>query len=156
MQDDEHAGSEPSQSPTEQTPGAQSGMAQDLTAAVAKLGAGEKLAVLGAAGVLAVWLVFDLLIDEYSTGSLAFVLALVVSYAAYRHHGRGSDGWAVPYQTIVWVGASLLGVLGVWFLIEELRGDIFDADAATIIGAVAFYITAIVSGVGAFQLSSKR
>ena len=156
MQDEEHTGSESSESPTEPTSDAQGGMAQDLSAAVSKLGAGEKLAVLGAAGVLAVWLVFDLLIDEYSTGSVSFVLALVVSYAAYRHHGRGSEGWAVPYETIVWVGASLLGVLGVWFLIEELRQSILDADAATLIGALAFYVTTIVSGIGAFQLSSKR
>lgn len=156
MQDEEHPAPESSEPPAEQAPAPQGGMGQDLSAAVAKLGAGEKLAVLGAAGVLAVWVVFDLLIDEYSTGSVSFVLALVVCYAAYRHHGRGSEGWAVPYQTIVWVGASLLGILGVWFLIEELRQDILDADAATLIGALAFYAGTIVSGIGAYQLSSRR
>ena len=133
-----------------------SGMGQEISSTVAKLGAGEKLAVLGAAAVLVVWFVFDLLIDEYSTGTVAFSLALIVSVAAYRHHNGGSDDWAIPYRTIVSVGASLLGILGAWFLIEEIRGDILDADAATVIGGLAFYVAAIVSGVGAYQLSSKR
>lgn len=134
----------------------ESGMGDDISATVAKLGAGEKLAVLGAAGVLAVWLVFDLLIDEYSIGAVSFVLSLAIVYAAYRHHNRGSDTWAVPYESLVWAAASLLGVLGVWFLIEEIRGEILNTDAATVIGALAFYIAAIVSGVGAYQLSSRR
>lgn len=134
----------------------ESGMGQEISATVAKLGAGEKLAVLGAAAVLAVWLVFDLLIDEYSIGTMSFVLSLAVVYAAYRHHNRGSEGWPIPYQSVVWAAAAVLGVLGVWFLIEEIRGDILDADAATVIGGLAFYVAAIVSGVGAYQLSSKH
>ena len=143
-----------SQPETETQP--ESGMGQDISATVAKLGAGEKLAVLGAAAVLAVWLVFDLLIDEYSIGTMSFVLSLAIVYAAYRHHNRGSEGWAIPYQSVVWAAAAVLGVLGVWFLIEEIRGDILDADAATVIGGLAFYVAAIVSGVGAYQLSSTR
>ena len=77
-------------------------MGQEISATVAKLGAGEKLAVLGAAAVLAVWLVFDLLIDEYSIGTFSFVLSLVIVYAAYRHHNRGSDHWTTPYGSVVW------------------------------------------------------
>lgn len=153
---DEHETDPQAPEPEPDTQATESNVGQDISATVAKLGAGEKLAVLGAAAVLAVWLVFDLLIDEYSVGTMSFVLSLAVVYAAYRHHDRGSEGWAIPYQTIVWVGASLLGVLGVWFLIEEIRGDILDADAATVIGGLAFYVAAIVSGVGAYQLSSRR
>ena len=128
---------------------------KEISETVAKLGAGEKFAVLGAAGVLGVWLVFDLLIDEYFTGHLAFVLALVVVAAAYLHHTKGSGDWAVPYKTVVSVCAGLLGVLGAWFLIEEVRGDILGADAATVLGALIFYVASIVSGVGAWQLSKQ-
>ncbi len=136
-------------------PSVGSKVGKEISETVAKLGAGEKFAVLGAAGVMGVWLVFDLLIDEYFTGHLAFVLALVVVTAAYLHHTKGSGDWAVPYKTVVTVCAGLLGVLGVWFLIEEVRGDVLDADAATVLGALIFYVASIVSGVGAWQLSKQ-
>ena len=136
-------------------PGAASGIGSDISATVAKLGAGERLAVLGAAGVLAVWVVFDLLIDEYSTGDMMFVLALVVAVAAYKHHNGGSEGWSIDYRTLVIVGGALLGILGGYYLIEEVRAEIFDADVATVLGAVLFWTASIVSGVGAWQLTRK-
>jgi hypothetical protein len=131
------------------------GIGNEISSTVAKLGAGEKLAVFGAVGILAVWLVFDLLIDEYSTGDMMFVLALVVSVAAYKHHNGGSEGWSVDYRTLVIVGGALLGVLGAYYLIEEVRADIFDADGATVVGAIVFYVASITSGVGAWQMSQR-
>lgn len=136
--------------------GAASGIGSELSSTMSKLGAGEKLAVLGAVGILAVWLVFDLLIDEYSTGDTMFVLALVVSVAAYKHHNGGSERWSVDYRTIVTVGGALLGILGAYYLIEEVRANIFDADGATIVGALVFYVASITSGVGAWQMSQRK
>ena len=144
---DHESAEQPEAAPTD------SGIGSELSSTVAKLGAGEKLAVLGAAGLLAVWLVFDLLIDEYSTGDMMFVLALVVVVAAYKHHTGGSEGWSIDYRTLVIVGGALLGILGGYYLIEEVRGDIFDADAATVIGALAFYVASITSGIGSWQMS---
>ena len=141
-------------SPVEDVPSG-SKVGQEISATVAKLGAGEKFAVLGAAGVMGVWLVFDLLIDEYFIGQVPFVLALVAVTAAYLHHTKGSDDWAVPYRTVVMVCAGLIGVLGAWFIIEELRNEILDSDAATVLGAIVFYVASIVSGVGAWQLSKQ-
>lgn len=135
--------------------GPASGIGNEISSTVAKLGAGEKLAVFGAVGILAVWLVFDLLIDEYSTGDMMFVLALVVSVAAYKHHNGGSEGWSVDYRTLVIVGGALLGILGAYYLIEEVRADIFDADGATVLGAIVFYVASITSGVGAWQMSQR-
>ena len=66
--------------------GAAGGIGSELSSTVAKLGAGEKLAVLGAAGVMVVWLLFDLLIDEYGIGEPSFILAGLVVGAAYFHH----------------------------------------------------------------------
>ena len=139
---------------TEATGG--SGLSQDISSAVAKLGAGEKLAVLGAAGVLAVWVVFDLLIDEYSIGHLPFALAAVAGVAAYVHHNRGgSDGWSVDYRAVIFVTCALTGAIGAWSVVEELRNDILDTDGATVVGAVLYYVASITSGVGAWQLSKR-
>ncbi len=145
---------EPAENP-ETAPKEASGMGQELSSVIAKLGAGEKLAVLGAAGVLGVWLVFDLLLDEYSTGHLPFALALVAVAAAYYHHNRGSDSWSVDYKTVIFVTCALTGIIGAWSVIEEVRNDIFDADGATVVGAILYYAASITSGVGARQLSKK-
>ena len=141
-------------SESESEPTEEAGGGSDFADMIGKLGAGEKLAVLGAAAVLAVWLLFDLLIDEYSTGSLPFALALVVVGAAYvRHQGSGNE--PVPYKSLLFVGAGLLGVLGAVDVIEELRNNILDADGTTVIGALLYYAGAITSGVGALQLRGK-
>jgi hypothetical protein len=145
---------EPAENP-EVAPKEASGIGQELSATVAKLGVGEKLAVLGAAGVLGVWLVFDLLIDEYSTGHLPFALALVAAAAAYYHHNRGSDGWSVDYKTVIFVTCALTGIIGAWSVIEEVRNSILDADGATVVGAILYYAASITSGVGAWQLSRQ-
>jgi hypothetical protein len=137
------------------TPEEAGGVGQGLWGTIAKLGAGEKMAVLGAAGVLAVWLVFDLLIDEYSTGHLPFALALVAAAAAYYHHNRGSDDWSVDYKAVILVTCALTGIIGAWSVIEEVRNDVFDADGATLVGALLYYVASIASGVGAWQLSKK-
>ena len=81
------------------------GIGGELSSTIAKLGAGEKLAVLGAAGVMVVWLLFDLLIDEYGIGEPSFILAGLIVGAAYFHHNRGSSDWSVDYITVVKVAA---------------------------------------------------
>lgn len=138
--------------PQEQSEVAASGIGSELSSTVAKLGAGEKLAVLGAAGVMVVWLLFDLLIDEYGIGEPSFILAGLVVGAAYFHHNRGSDDWSVDYVTVVKVAGVFLGLLGAWTLVEQLRANLFDRDATSIIGALAYYVGTITSGIGAWQL----
>jgi hypothetical protein len=129
-------------------------LANEVSATFAKLGGGERLAVLGAALVLVGWLLFDLLIDEYSTGYLQFALAVVIVGGAWTHH-KGSGPDPVPYTSLLFVAAGILGLLGAYDLIEELRADIFDADATTIIGALVYWVGAIMAGVGALQVRGK-
>ena len=131
---------------------ASSGIGSELSSTVAKLGAGEKLAVLGAAGVMVVWLLFDLLIDEYGIGEPSFILAGLVVAAAYFHHNRGSADWSVDYVTVVKVAGIFLGLLGAWTLVEQVRADLFDRDATDIIAALGYYVGTITSGIGAWQL----
>jgi len=128
------------------------GLQRDISNAVGQLGVGEKFAVLGCVAVLGVWLLMDLLVDRYSIGHLPFALALVVVYSAYRFHMEKAATWAIPYSTVVFAGAAIVGILGLWTIIEELRNDIFDGRGATVIGALAFWAASIVAGVGALQM----
>ena len=125
-----------------------------VSGTIAKLGPGEKLVVLGAAALLIVWVLFDLLIDDYSTGSLPFALALVVVGAAYGKHNQGTDS-GVRYTTVLFVCGGLIGIFGVVDIIEEVRAGIFDSGSARVIGALAYYASAIVTGVGALQLRGR-
>jgi hypothetical protein len=118
------AGHESSEQP--EVGGAAGGIGSELSSTVAKLGAGEKLAVLGGAGVMVVWLLFDLLIDEYGIGEPSFILAGLVVGAASFHHNRGSADWSVDYVTVVKVAGIFLGLLGAWTLVEMVRADLFD------------------------------
>jgi len=136
-------------------PGAQTGGMQGIGRVVQGLGIGEKLAILGAAGVLAVWLVFQVLMTEYSIGHLPFALAAMTLFLGYRFHMQHATDWPVSYRTLLIVLAGLLGLIGAQELVLDLRYEIFDTDATTIIGAVAFWAASITAGVGALRMAGK-
>ncbi len=131
------------------------GGVEGIGRAVQALGIGEKLAVLGTAGVLATWLVFDLLMAEYGVGHLPFALSALTVFVAYRFHIQHSGDWPVRYQTLVIVLAGLVGLIGVQEFVIDLRYEIFDRDNSTIFGAVAFWAAAIVAGVGAVRMANR-
>ena len=128
---------------------------QQIGRAVQGLGIGEKLALLGSAGVLGTWLVFHLLMAEYSIGHLPFALAALAVFAGYRFHVQKAAAWPVDYRTLLVVLTGLIGLLGVQELAVDLRYEIFDSDATTVLGAIAFWTASIVAGVGAFRMASS-
>ena len=132
-----------------------SDLGNEISQTFSNLSGGERFAVLGAAIVLGSWLIFDLLIDDYGIGSLAFSLAVLIVGAAFAHHRRSGGSDPVPYGSLLFAAAGILGLLGVVDLIEEVRDDIFDADGTTIVGALIYYGGAILSGIGAIQLRGK-
>lgn len=119
------------------------------------LGIGEKLAILGSVGVLVTWLVFQVLMTEYSIGHLPFALAALIVFLSYHFHMQHATDWPVPYRTLLIVLAGLLGLIGVQELVLDLRYEIFDRDGTTIVGAIAFWATAITAGAGAFRMAGK-
>lgn len=129
---------------------------QGIGRAVQALGLGERLIVLGAAGVLAVWLVFALLTREYGVGVLAFVTATAALYFAYRFHIQKAADWAVPYRTLILALGALLGLMGVHEFLMDMRYELYEVGGATFVGGILFWIAAIVAGVGAFQMAASR
>jgi hypothetical protein len=128
-------------------------IAEEVTGTFAKLQGGDRWAVLGASIVLVGAAIFDLILDQYRTGHAPVVLAMLAAGAAYFHHTKGRD-LAIPYRSLVFVAAGLLGLLGAWDFIEEVRNGIFDGgDGATIIGALVYYVGSIMSGVGALMIN---
>lgn len=77
---------------------------------------------------------------------------MVVGYSAYRYHVEKAGNWAIPYATVVFGGAALIGILGAYSLISELRGGVLDAGASTAIGALGYWAASIIAGIGALQM----
>lgn len=105
---------------------------QGLAGPMAKLGSGEKFAVLRAVITLGGWALFDVLIDDRapcicSGGCVAAVCLRPPS---------GAKPEAVPYRTVLFVCAGLLGIPGVWDVVEEARNEVFEADFTAILGAL--------------------
>ncbi len=131
-------------------------LGSEISATYSKLSGGERWAVLGAAIVLAGWLIFDFIVDEHSTGQLRFSLAVLIVGAAFVHHRRKGAADPVPYGSLLFVAAGILGLLGATGFIEATRDNLFDRDGTYIVGALILYVGAVMSGVGAVQLRGKQ
>jgi hypothetical protein len=131
------------------------GRMQDVGRVVLGLGMGERLAVLGAVGVLAVSFVFGLITRDYGVGQLAFLLAVVLLFVMYRGRvQQAADG--VDYTTLVIALGGMLGLIGLRELALDLRFEIFDAGTATILAAVLLWASTIAAGAGALQMAMAR
>ncbi|MCK9494769.1 MAG: hypothetical protein M0R75_04640 [Dehalococcoidia bacterium] len=131
------------------------GRMQDVGRVVLGLGMGERLAVLGAVGVLAVSLVFGLITRDYGVGQVAFLLAVVLLFVMYRGRvQQAADG--VDYTTLVIALGGMLGLIGLRELVLDLRFEIFDAGTATILAAMLFWASTIAAGAGALQVAMAR
>lgn len=139
----------------EQQPAPEPAPAAAAPSMLAQMGTGEKLVVLAAALMLAIYIIFDLIADSYGIGSVAFVISLGILMAAFARHKRPGTTWSIPYETVIRLLGLALLALGVYFFISEVRGGIFDRRAGVVIGALLFYIAVAVSGVGAYQLGKK-
>jgi hypothetical protein len=91
---------------------------------------------------------------EYSVGHLPFALAALALFAGYRFHIQKAAAWPVDYRTLLIVLTGLIGLLGVQELAVDLRYEIFDSDASTVVGAIAFWTASIVAGVGAVRMAN--
>ncbi len=118
---------------------------------MSKMSPAETLVFLGAIVVLGGWVLFDLLIDDYGTDVASFALAVFIVLASMAHQKRTTEP-PVPHATAMLVAGGVLGVLGVSFLLEEVRDGILGSGFLTVIGALVYYAGAIVAGVGALQL----
>ncbi|MCK9487496.1 MAG: hypothetical protein M0R73_12505 [Dehalococcoidia bacterium] len=122
---------------------------------VGELGVGERLVLAGAAGVFLLWLVFDLILQDYFVGQLPFLLAVLVLLAAVRVRVQNAEP-IFSYEGALLVCALSLGVLGVLSVVEDVRYEVLSRGGATAVGAVLFWLVALVAGAGAWRLLQER
>jgi peptidoglycan/LPS O-acetylase OafA/YrhL len=116
------------------------------------LSQGEKFVGLGAVAVLAVYVIWELITEDYFVTISAILLAVFVLGVLWLKLNRPGMSWSVPYRSLLRVAGYLLLTVGVVVFIDELKADIFDAPGGTIAGALVFYAGCVLSGFGAKQL----
>jgi len=112
----------------------------------------EKLLGLGALAVIAVYVIFFLITEDYSFSSIALLLAFYLAGAILVKLTRPAAVWHVPYAAQLRVVAYLLVLTGVLEFISDLKFDTFDAGGGTLAGALILYAGCAIAGFGAKQL----
>lgn len=108
---------------------------------MAKLGGAERLLLLGATIVLGDYLLFDLIIGEYSFSHITLVTAIWALGAAWVYHQRSSGSWPVPYPIVMKVVGYTAGIFGANELLVDLRFGILDRPA-DFLGGLVLYVGA--------------
>jgi hypothetical protein len=138
---------EPTSDPTGGSP-APAAPAAAPTAAQAAANA-LTLAMGGAALILVVYVVFDVLLEQYFLQTFSWLLAVAIVVAGYIKT-RGGD---VPLGavTVIKVAGLAIGLIALTDLISELRNGVFD-DVVDIVAGLGYYIGAAAAAAGAWTL----
>lgn len=110
---------------------------------------GETLVMWGALVVLAAWLIFDVISDEYGVTSIAVVLALII-VAIPRIDKEAITGVA-SMEAFAKAAGYGLAVAGFVELVSDIDSNIFDAGGATLFGAIVAYAGYVLAFLGARQ-----
>ena len=116
------------------------------------LSQGEKLVGLGGAAVIAVYVIFELITEDYFVNYIAILLGAFILGVLWLKLQRTGMTWPVPSSSLLRVAGYMLLVFGVAVFIDQMKNDIFDAPGATITGALILYAGCAIAGFGAKQL----
>lgn len=111
---------------------------------------GDTLVMWGALAVLASWVIFEVIAEEYfvSTMSAALAIFLVV---LPRIDGDAIKNLAKPASIAKFVG-YLLVCAGIVEVVADIRNNIFDAGGSTILGAIVAYAGYALTFLGARKI----
>jgi hypothetical protein len=108
---------------------------------------------IGAAIIIADWLLFDIILDGYYFFTLTLLIALYALFAAWVRTSRRSSTWPVPYGWIMKLLGYSAGVLVLIEFIGDLRYGVLD-NATDIFGGIILYVGGLAMFWGARQLGA--
>lgn len=111
---------------------------------------GDTLVMWGALAVLASWVIFEVIAEEYFVSTMSAALAIFL-VAVPRIDGDAIKALARP-AALAKFGGYLLVCLGVVELVADIRNNIFEAGAATILGALLAYAGYALAFLGARKI----
>jgi hypothetical protein len=142
----------PALPPPDPDPGSGSGSGGKGGMDFGSLSQGEKLVGLGAAAVLAVYIIFELITEDYFVAYVGILLAVFILGVLWFKLQRPGMTWEVPTSTLLRAAGYLLFVFGLVVFIDQVKDDIFDADGGTITGALILWAGCALTGFGANRL----
>jgi hypothetical protein len=116
------------------------------------LSQGEKLVGLGALIVIAVYVIWEVIQEEYFFEWFAVYFAVYILAVMWLKANRPQAVWSIPYTSQLRVVGYLVLLAGVFELITDLKFDTFDGGGATVAGALVFYGGCALAGFGAKNL----
>ena len=120
-------------------------------AAEAMFSSGEGMVAFGGILVLLVWLIFEVITDDYSIATLAIVLGSVA--AILPRVNRDAVGKVASLPVLMKVTGYLLAITGVTEVILDIESGIFD-EFLTVIAALAAYAGYALAFLGARSIET--
>lgn len=110
---------------------------------------GEGLVAFAGMVLIAIWVIFDVFLDDYGVGSLTLLLAALVVFAPRM--SRETVEKVLPLPVIIKVAGYTLALIGVIEVVAALEGGFYE-DASTIIAALVEYAAFVMAFIGARQI----
>ena len=122
-----------------------------MAGTLAGLNTGELLIVIGGVLLFGVsFFLFDLILEEYSNFTLAWLGALAALVAVWVRRRSPQAAWPFSYQTVLLILGWMAVILQADNLIFDLRAGL--EGAAEVIGALSAYAGGVLILIGALQL----
>ena len=112
----------------------------------------QGMVALGGLILIAVWLIFDVIIEEYGVPRATLLLAATA--VILPRLNRESVATVLPLPILMKMIGYGLGLLGVFVIVEEVVGGVLGRDAGTIIGALLAYAGYVVAFMGARSIEA--
>jgi len=125
-----------------------------LSSMIGKLSSAEKFLVAGAAILVADYLLFELILGEYSFFVITLLIAAYALLAVWVRHNRPSVAWPIPYDYLMRVLGLSAGFLGSIELFTDIRFTLLD-EAVEVFGGLFTYAAAFLMFWGALQLKDS-
>lgn len=126
--------------------------ASAVTSALGDFSTGEGMVAIGGIIILVVWLLFEVILEEYGVPHIAILLA--AGAAILPRLNRDSVEKVLSLPSLMKVIGFGLVIVGVIELVEDMRNGILSTDAATVIAALAAYAGYAVAFMGARSIKT--
>ncbi len=112
---------------------------------------GEGMVALAGMILLGVWLIFDVILDDFDVVSIELLLAVVAVLVPRLNRDSVEKVNTVP--VIMKVTGYAIAIVGAFFIVEAIEEGFYE-DALTIIGALASYAAYAVAFLGARSINT--
>jgi hypothetical protein len=118
-----------------------------VTSALGDFSTGEGMVAIGGIIILVVWLLFEVILEEYGVPHIAILLAAGAAILPRLNRDTVEKVMSLPsLMKVIGYGLAIVGVIEI---VEDLRNEILSTDAATVIAALAAYAGYAVAFIGA-------